>query len=97
MIKYTCECIKKSEFVQCQRAKDTGANIKCKPVTKRVDRISTNYCEGHLVYPTAKKITFRTQRSRPLVSAQEQTAGTIPVLVAGRTVYDRELGPPVVC
>jgi len=39
MIRYTCECIKKSEVVQCQTAKDTGANIKCKPVAKRVDRI----------------------------------------------------------
>lgn len=58
MIKYTCECIKKPEFVQCQVAKDTGANIKCKPVAKRVDRMSANYCEGHLVYPNAKKAYF---------------------------------------
>lgn len=58
MIKYTCECVKKSEFVQYQAAKDTGANIKCKPVMKRTSRISANYCEGHLVYPTAKKAYF---------------------------------------
>lgn len=58
MIKYTCECVKKSEFVQCQAAKDTGANIKCRPVRKVVDIFSTNYCDGHLVYPTAKKAYF---------------------------------------
>lgn len=58
MIKYLCDCVKKSEFVQCQVAKNSGANIKCKPVRKQVDRLSTNYCDGHLVYPNAAKKYF---------------------------------------
>lgn len=58
MIKYSCDCIKKSEFVQCQVARDSRANIKCRPVRKEVSRQSANYCEGHLVYPTAAKKYF---------------------------------------
>lgn len=58
MITYTCNCVKKSEFVQCQTAKDSGANIKCKLITKQAARWSTNYCDGHLVYPTAAKNYF---------------------------------------
>ncbi|KAF6788447.1 hypothetical protein CSOJ01_15011 [Colletotrichum sojae] len=58
MIKYSCDCVKKSEFVQCQEAKDSGQNIKCKPVRKVVSRMSANYCEGHLVNRTAAKKHF---------------------------------------
>lgn len=58
MIKYLCECVKKSEFVQCDVAKASGANVKCKPVEKRVELFSTNYCDGHLVYPDAAKKYF---------------------------------------
>ncbi|KAI3334129.1 hypothetical protein F4824DRAFT_226057 [Ustulina deusta] len=58
MIKYLCECVKVSEFVQCQEAKDSNMNIKCRPIQKKVEKISTNYCAGHLVYPTAAKKYF---------------------------------------
>ena len=44
--------------MQYQIVKDTGANIKCKPIAKRVDRVLANYYEGYLVYPTARKAYF---------------------------------------
>lgn len=58
MIKYTCDCVKKSEFVQCKEAKASKTNLKCRPVKKRMEKFSTNYCEGHLVYPEAAKKYF---------------------------------------
>ncbi|KAI1111951.1 hypothetical protein F5Y14DRAFT_287440 [Nemania sp. NC0429] len=55
MIEYQCRCVKISEFVQCQDAKDTKMNIKCKPIEKKLKGISPNYCENHLVYQSAAK------------------------------------------
>jgi len=55
MITYTCECVKEMEFVQCDEAKAARANIKCKPVTKSLTKMSVNYCKGHLVNRTAPK------------------------------------------
>lgn len=57
MISYTCGCVKKSEFVQCTKAHESRQNIKCKPITKKPDRQSTNYCEGHLVHADAEILT----------------------------------------
>lgn len=34
MIKYTCDCVKKSEFVQCKEAKASKTNLKCRPVKR---------------------------------------------------------------
>jgi hypothetical protein len=58
MIKYLCDYVKKSEFVKCKEAKDSGANLKCKPVKKQMERFLTTYCDGYLVYPDAAKKYF---------------------------------------
>ncbi|KAL7921092.1 hypothetical protein ACQKWADRAFT_296247 [Trichoderma austrokoningii] len=47
------------EFVQCQTAINSGMNIKCMPIRTELYKFSTNYCPGHLVYPTAQRSTFR--------------------------------------
>ncbi|SCV58699.1 uncharacterized protein FFB14_15787 [Fusarium fujikuroi] len=58
MIKYTCDCVKPMEFVQCEYAIASGQNIKCKPISKQLGKFSTNYCPGHLVYPDAARKYF---------------------------------------
>jgi len=50
-ITYTCGCTKEMEFVQCQERR--GTIVKCHPATKTPDKVSTNYCPGHLVKPNA--------------------------------------------
>ncbi|RKK94193.1 hypothetical protein BFJ68_g3177 [Fusarium oxysporum] len=58
MIKYTCECVKPMEFVQCEYAIASGQNIKCRPITKQLGKFFTSYCPGHLVYPDAARKYF---------------------------------------
>lgn len=58
LIRYTCDCVKPMDFVQCLTARNSGQNIKCKPIFREVSKMSTNYCPGHLVNPTAPKKYF---------------------------------------
>ena len=50
-IRYTCDCMKEMEFIQCPARQ--GTNVKCHPITKELGRNSTNYCSRHLVKPDA--------------------------------------------
>lgn len=53
MVQYTCQCVKTSKFVQCEEAKNTNMNIKCRPIKSELEEFVPNYCAGHLVYREA--------------------------------------------
>ncbi|KAI1735777.1 hypothetical protein F4680DRAFT_297656 [Xylaria scruposa] len=46
-IKYTCNCKKEMEFIQCDERR--GTNTKCSPPNKEWEKDADNYCPRHLV------------------------------------------------
>ncbi|KAI0198714.1 hypothetical protein F4808DRAFT_434887 [Astrocystis sublimbata] len=55
-IKYTCECQKDGQFVQCEERQ--GTNVKCHSIPKIIDKFSTHYCSAHLVKAGTQKICY---------------------------------------
>lgn len=50
-IEYSCGCKKDSEFIQCPDRR--GTIVKCDKIPKTLLKESENYCQQHLVPPSA--------------------------------------------
>ena len=61
-IKYTCNCEKEMEFVQC--AERQGTNVRCARATRQQGKFSANYCRAHLVKPNAP-VKYYDQNGQP--------------------------------